>query len=30
MREKHLDDYQKMFALVFGELEKIINIQADR
>jgi hypothetical protein len=28
MREKHLEDYQKMFALLSGELEKEINAQA--
>ena len=28
MREKHLEDYQKMFALLSGELEKEISVQA--
>ena len=30
MREKHLEDYQKMFALFSCELEKEINVQAAR
>jgi hypothetical protein len=28
IRAKHLDDYQKMFALLSNELEKEINVQA--
>jgi hypothetical protein len=28
MREKHLEDYRKMLALLTGELEKEINTQA--
>jgi hypothetical protein len=30
MREKHFEDYQKMLALISGEVEKEINVEADR